>query len=382
MEPKENVKALDYIIDEMIDVVENSREEIFNIGEDAREEHAQLFAELSDIKERVIKYIENGDNLEKKVRLLRQRLAEVSKHFDRYSEDEIREVYEKTHSMQTNLAMVRQEEKVLRERRDDLERRLIVLDETIDRAEGLASKISIILPYLHDDFKHVNDMIEDAKEKQQFSIKIIEAQEEERKRISREIHDGPAQMMANILLRSELVERAFRERSVDHALKEIQSVRKMIRTSLYEVRRIIYDLRPMALDDLGLIPTIKRYVETTSEYNNIDVEFISVGKEIRVGQIYEVSLFRLIQESLQNAIKHSTATLIKVHLEITDHLISIIVSDNGIGFDQKVKKDKSFGLIGMKERVEMLHGEFKIESAANKGTKIYVKVPYNSTQTK
>src|SRR5690625_220393 len=164
-------------------------------------EYEHLNDELTDIQKKVILYIEEGDQLEKSVKLSRQHLSEVSKHFDRYSEDEIREVYEKTHAMQTKLVMMQQEEKGLRQRRDELERRLIVLDETIDRAEGLTSKISIILPYLHDDFKYVNDMIEDAKEKQQFTVKIIEAQEEERKRISREIHDGPAQMMANILLR-------------------------------------------------------------------------------------------------------------------------------------------------------------------------------------
>src|SRR5699024_11810858 len=107
---------------------------------------------------------------------------------------------------------------------------LIVSDATIDQSEGLISKILIILTYLHYDFKYVNDMIEDAKEKQQFTVKIIEAQEEERKRISREIHDGPAQMMANILLRSELVERAFKDQSVETAITEIKSVRKMIRT--------------------------------------------------------------------------------------------------------------------------------------------------------
>jgi len=377
LEPKENGKALDNVIEEVTHVVENSREEIFEIAEDARMEYEHLNDELADIQKKVVLYIEEGDQLERRVRLSRQHLSEVSKHFDRYSEDEIREVYEKTHAMQTKLVMMQQEEKGLRQRRDELERRLIVLDETIDRAEGLTSKISIILPYLHDDFKYVNDMIEDAKEKQQFTVKIIEAQEEERKRISREIHDGPAQMMANILLRSELVERAFKDQSVETAITEIKSVRKMIRTSLQEVRRIIYDLRPMALDDLGLVPTIKRYVESTADYNNMRIEFLPVGKSIRLPQIYEVSIFRLIQESLQNAIKHAEANSIKVQLEITDHVITAVIKDDGIGFDSEIKRDKSFGLIGMKERIDMLKGDFKITSGQNKGTKIFIQVPYN-----
>src|SRR5699024_5330094 len=239
--------------------------EIFNISEEARTEYWQLEKELQETREKVAKHISDGDELEQKVQFSRQRLAEVSRDFDQHSENEIREVYEKTHAMQTKLAISRQEEKVLRDKRDELERRLLSLNETIKRAEGLASKISVILNYLSDDFRQVNEMIEEAKEKQEFGLKIIEAQEEERRKISREIHDGPAQMLANILLRSELVDRTFRDGTVNEALSEIKSVRKMIRSSLYEVRRIIYDLRPMALDDLGLIPTIKKYTSTVAD---------------------------------------------------------------------------------------------------------------------
>ena len=376
MKPKEKEKTLDSIINKMVEVVENSKNEIFNISEDARDEYNYLVAELEVTKEKVIKYIEDGDRLEKKVRLSRQRLSQVSKYFDKYSESEIREVYEKTHAMQTRLAVLRQEESALRNRRDEIERRLLSLNKTIERAENLVSKISVILPYLHDEFRQVNDMIKDAKEKQQFSLKIIGAQEDERRKISREIHDGPAQMMANILLRSELIERAFRNGSVEKAIEEIKSIRKMIRSSLYEVRRIIYDLRPMALDDLGLIPTIKRYVTTIGEYHNMNIEFTTISQEKRLNSDYEVALFRLIQESLQNAIKHSEATLIKVKLDISEKSITAVISDNGIGFDPQLKRDNSFGLIGMRERVEMLEGILKINSAINKGTQVYINVPY------
>ncbi|WP_163970558.1 sensor histidine kinase [Oceanobacillus halotolerans] len=373
---KTDETVLDKIIDEMIDVVENSKDEIFNISEEARKNYEELERELDETKEKVIEYINKGDQLEIKVKFSRQRLSAVSKDFDRYSEEEIRDVYENTHAMQTDLAMLRQEEKRLRERRDDLERRLISLDNTIERAEGLAGKISVILTYLNDDFKQVNEMLEEAREKQDFGLKIIEAQEEERRKLSREIHDGPAQMLANILLRSELVDRTFRQGSTEEALQEIKSVRKMIRSSLYEVRRIIYDLRPMALDDLGLIPTIKRYVDTIAEYNGIDISFAPLGKQERLSSRYEVPLFRLIQESIQNAIKHAEATFVKVKLEICNQYITVIVKDNGKGFDPDEKKEKSFGIIGMRERVEMLEGELSIDSTIGKGTSVIIKVPY------
>ncbi|MFD2629177.1 sensor histidine kinase [Oceanobacillus kapialis] len=376
MAQKISETALDYIINEMIEVVENSKDEIFNISEEARKEHEHLVRELKDTKHKVAQHIEDGDQLEQKVRFSRQRLAEVSRYFDRYSENEIREVYENTHAMQTKLAMLRQEESALREKRDDLERRLISLSQTIDRAEGLAGKISVVLNYLHDDFRQVNEMIEEAKEKQEFGLKIIEAQEDERRKISREIHDGPAQMLANILLRSELVDRIFRQNNVDQALDEIKDIRKMIRSSLYEVRRIIYDLRPMALDDLGLIPTIRKYVATIADYNNLKIEFASIGEEKRLNTKYEVAFFRLVQEAVQNAVKHSEATAIQVKLEICKQNLTMLIKDNGKGFDTTMKRDKSFGLIGMRERVEMLEGNLEINSSIGKGTSILIKVPY------
>ncbi|MGJ9457635.1 sensor histidine kinase [Oceanobacillus sp. CF4.6] len=378
MAVKISEKALDHVIDEMIEVVENSKDEIFNISEEARKEHEHLVFELKETKEKVLRHIENGDQLEEKVRFSRQRLAEVSKYFERYSEADIREVYENTHLMQTNLAMLRQEEKVLRDKRDELERRLITLSQTINRAEGLAGKISVILTYLQDDFRQVNEMIENAKEKQEFGLKIIEAQEDERRKISREIHDGPAQMLANILLRSELMERTVKSGSVDQAIAEIRSVREMVRSSLYEVRRIIYDLRPMALDDLGLVPTIKKYVDNISDYNKITIDFTVFGEERRLNQKYEIAFFRLMQESIQNAIKHSAASLIQVKLEIRRDSLTMLIKDNGKGFDLSVKRDKSFGLIGMRERVEMLEGQLNIQSAIGKGTTITIKVPYST----
>ncbi|SET09261.1 two-component system, NarL family, sensor histidine kinase DegS [Oceanobacillus limi] len=378
MTVKTEEKTLEIILDEMVNVVENSKDEIFHISEEARSEYEQLSRELEETKTKVIDYIEDGDQLEQNVSYSRKRLSEVSKHFDRYGEDEIREVYESTHALQTQLAVMRQEEEILRQKRDELERRLLNLDQTIKRAEGLASKITVILTYLTDDFKQVNDMLEEAKEKQEFGLKIIEAQEEERKKISREIHDGPAQMLANILLRSELVDRIFREGSSDDALNEIKSVRKMVRTSLYEVRRIIYDLRPMALDDLGLIPTIKKYIATTAEYNNVKIEFTSIGKDERLNQKYEIALFRLAQESIQNAIKHADATVINVKLEIYKQYVTLVITDDGKGFDPSEKKDKSFGIIGMRERVEMFNGVMKLKSSPGNGTKIIMQVPYEA----
>ncbi|WP_181347247.1 sensor histidine kinase [Thalassobacillus sp. CUG 92003] len=374
-ESKPGDKALDHIIQEMVDTVSNSKDEIFQIGEESRSEFDQLKRELDETKKQVFVLIDESDKLEQKVRFSRKRLSEVSKHFQHYSEEEIRKVYEQTHQLQMDLSMKQEKEKQLRQRRDDLERRLKNLEETIGRAEALGGKISVVLNYLTEDFRQVSEVLEDAKEKQEFGLQIIEAQEEERRRLSREIHDGPAQMLANVMLRSDLVDRTFRERGVDEALKEIKDVRDMVRSALYEVRRIIYDLRPMALDDLGLIPTLKKYLSTVEEYNDMTITFTHFGHEQRFASKFEVALFRLIQEAVQNAVKHAEPNDIQVKVEMKQSYFTIIVKDNGKGFDTSVKKENSFGLVGMKERVEMLEGEITIDSTPGEGTMVMIQIP-------
>src|SRR5690625_1796445 len=111
MNSKTSSKALDHIIEEMLDVTEKSKDEIFYISEELDEEYKQLTVELEDIKKKVAHYIEKGDELERKVKQSRKKLLVVSKNFDIYSEDDVRNVYEKTHQMQTDLAILRQEEK-------------------------------------------------------------------------------------------------------------------------------------------------------------------------------------------------------------------------------------------------------------------------------
>ncbi|MBP3040160.1 sensor histidine kinase [Bacillaceae bacterium Marseille-Q3522] len=372
---KFDTKMLDHILERMIDMVGNSKDEIFRIGEQCRQDYESISEELEDVKQMVLKVIEEGDRLEVQTRFARNRLSEVSMHFNDYNEEQVREAYEKAHNLQISLIMNRQSEKQLRERRDDLERRLIGVHETIQRADHLVSQISVVMNYLLRDLQQVGEILEDAKQKQDFGLKIIEAQEEERKRLSREIHDGPAQMMANVMMRSDLVERTYTERGPEEAFEEIRSLKQMVRSALYEVRRIIYDLRPMALDDLGLVPTLKKYLQTIEEYHHkTKIIFKNIGEESRLPSKYEVALFRLIQEAVQNVLKHAEANEVIVKLELKSDRVTAVVKDDGKGFDTSVKKETSFGIIGMKERVELLNGQLSINSKIGKGTIVIIQV--------
>lgn len=371
-----DTKALDEILDKMITTVGKSKEEIFKIGEQSRRDFQATVDELKKIKETVTAIIAEEERLEKEVRKARKRLSEVSMYFNLYTEEQVRVAYETAHNLQMKLTMTRQMEKQLRERRDELERRLYGLQETIDRADLLVSQTTVVLNYLTGDLKNVAEFFKDAKEKQEFGLKIIEAQEEERRRLSREIHDGPAQMLANVMMRSDLVEKVYQNNGIEAALQEIRQLKKTVRDALYEVRYIIYDLRPMALDDLGIVPTLKKYLATIEEYNQTArIVFKFIGEERRLPSKMEVALFRLIQESVQNALKHAAAKKIEVKLEINKQRVIAMVKDDGCGFDPGEKKEGSFGIRGMKERVELLDGELLISSAPGKGTTVLINLP-------
>lgn len=371
-----DINAIDQILEKMVKVVESSKSEIFAIGEHSRLEFDTLFEELEQVRQQVLLVIDEGDKLEKQARLSRKYLSEVSMHFNTYSEEQVHNAYEKAHALQVDLKINRQLEKQLRAKRDDLERRLIGLKEAIDRAEKLVSQISIVENYLSSDLAQIGEILHGAKRQQEYGFKIIEAQEEERKRLSREIHDGPAQMMANVMMRSDLIDRIFRERGTDEAVKEIREMKKMVRYALYEVRRIIYDLRPMALDDLGLVPTLRKYLQTTEEYaKTTKIEFMNIGKEIRLPSKLEVAMFRLIQESVQNTLKHAEASLVTVKLELRNETATAIIKDNGKGFNHELQKEGSFGLLGMKERVELLNGSINFDSVIGRGTVVMIHIP-------
>lgn len=367
---KVDIKALDRIVERMIDTVDHSKDEIFMIGEQCRKDYDSIFQELKEIKENVKKIIDEGNILDIKVRLVRQRLSGMSRRrLNDFSEQQVKETYDYADELQTKLTVKRKMKQLLRKRRDDLERRLIQLEQTINRADFLLSQMTFISKYLESDMKEMSETLEDTKIKQEYGFRIIEAQEEERKRLSREIHDGPAQLLASVLIRSDIVEKMYHEKSPEKALKEIRDLKGMIREALQEVRRIIYDLRPTALDDLGLIPTLKKYLATMEEFHKVtEIKFIFIGQERRLPSKYEVAIFRLVQESVHNALKHAKAKTIQVKIKLLQEMMQVVVQDDGIGFEQKDHKCTSLGMISMKERVDILNGTFTVYSKPGEGT--------------
>lgn len=370
-----DIRLLDKIAKQTILTIEKSKSQIFDIYEAARNEMENVKRDAERIKQETADIIIKVDELERKERRSRLRLMEVSRNFRVYTEQDIKGAYEDTSQLQVDLAVAREQEQNLRRQRDDLEIRLKQLKNTVQKAEGLVSQVGAALGFLGNQMGGVVTSLETLQQKQMFGAKIIKAQEEERRRVSREIHDGPAQAMANVVFRAEVCERLI-DTNLERARQELQDLREQVRLCLKETRKIIFDLRPMTLDDLGLVPTIRRLLDTIQERAGILPEIKVMGEEKRPDSHFEIGLFRIIQEALNNVEKHAKATGVSVKFEFRSDFITVVIADNGRGFNSAgYAGGESFGLMGMKERISLLGGDINIKSAVGKGTQVFVRVP-------
>ena len=204
---------------------------------------------------------------------------------------------------------------------------------------------------------------------------IVNAQESERQRLSRQMHDGPAQALSNFILQTEIAMRLL-DADPAQARDELGSLKASAMGTFQKVRSFIFELRPMMLDDLGLIPTLKKYADAFKEQAGLDVSVTVTGTERRLEPYLEVMVFRAVQELLGNASRHSQATLIKVQVDLGNDLIRVSVEDNGKGFSPEIlKESKNLGLKLIRERAEMLGGSFEVDSAAGSGARISFAVP-------
>jgi len=206
---------------------------------------------------------------------------------------------------------------------------------------------------------------------------LINAQEAERQRLSRQMHDGPAQALSNFILQTEIAMRLLNV-DAEHAREELNSLKTSAMSTFQKVRNFIFELRPMMLDDLGLVPTIRQYALVYKEQTGIEINLNITGTERRLQPYMEVMVFRALQELLGNTSRHSQASLVKVQFDIAETQVKLIVNDNGKGFDPgEAMQNAKLGLNLIKERVELLGGSISIDSTPGKGSKITLSFPVN-----
>ncbi|HJA41401.1 MAG TPA: sensor histidine kinase [Firmicutes bacterium] len=363
------------ILQSMVRTVEESKKDLFQIQEDSQIQLEKIQQNLEQLQTEIEVAIQEQDRLYVLFKQARLQLVEVSRSFQNFSEKEIEAAYNQANEIQMQLFVATENEEHLKKRRTELQEDFSRIEEMIERSAKISLKISVIIDYLTNDVWQLKDEAEESKKSRAFGIKMLESQEEERKRLSREIHDGPAQMMAHLVAKSDLIERMLLVRPKEEVGKELRELKKDVRSTLTEVRRIIYDLRPMVLDDLGIVPALRKYLKNVSEKNEIKTELRVQGHEMRLDSKLEVAIFRVVQESVNNVLKHGkNATQIIVNFSF-GLKINIQIKDNGLGFDMQEKKENSFGILGMKERVSLFQGKLEIYSALNSGTTVQVIFP-------
>ncbi|MBE6095356.1 MAG: sensor histidine kinase [Schwartzia succinivorans] len=370
-------KQLQNVLQSMVAGIEGSKSQLFDIYEAARREVESSRKTLDEVRRQTREVIDEVDSLAAEEQSQKQKLVHVSAN---YSEEQIRTAYEAVKEVQSRLGAARDREKQLRELRNQLESQMLHLQTTLQGAERLAMRISSMLNFLSSSLSDVVSQMEAASKNKFLSAAIIRAQEEERLRVSREIHDGPAQGIANVMLEASICERLV-DVDTDEAKQSLQTLRRHLKECLSDVRQIIFDLRPMALDDLGLVAAVDQLVHQLHERGLLTVTLTLEGVEVPLEAHVKAALFRIVQEALNNVVHHANVSRASLRMLYTDVAVSILIEDKGEGFDAEAVMDPSqsgeehFGVLGMRERAMIVGAQFVVSSKPGQGTRVHVRFP-------
>jgi len=208
----------------------------------------------------------------------------------------------------------------------------------------------------------------------ELSAHLESVREEERKRIAREIHDELGQTLTALRMDVSLARLGFGEAN-PQLMARLQSMKQLVDRTIKTARHVTSSLRPGALD-LGIVAALEWLVEEFIEYAGIPCELVLGDGDITLDEFTATAVFRIVQESLTNIARHAEATQVEIVVTRTDGQLCFEVSDNGKGFDPHAAASrKSFGLVGIRERVAMMEGDFELDSEPERGTRIRVCVP-------
>jgi two-component system sensor histidine kinase DegS len=298
----------------------------------------------------------------------------VEKHLlnnlKQFSPSEVQETFGNIRETQLSVERVQLEYEFLTARRAELK----------DQGQFLrsASQILADLQRMYGENGAPQTAAEGDKQFRDASRQVFQIIEEERMRIARDMHDGPAQSMANLVLQAEILERLL-DRNPKQLVTELAEFKNSVRNALEETRQLIFDLRPMTLDDLGLVPTLRKFIKEYGDRYGLATRFNVVGQERRLPGNTEGVLFRIIQEALTNVHKHARAKMAEVTMNLQPSRVSVTVKDDGQGFDvarteANLHKNKNLGLLSMRERAELEKGTLEIRSQPGRGTEVKVEI--------
>jgi len=291
------------------------------------------------------------------------KLQQIQGHFDTIPREDIQFAYDEALDAQQRLFVMRGQSEKLQSDQKHLEK--------------YRDQLSKFISYIN---SGAYETVQETSQKTLNTVEaIIQAQETERQRLSRQMHDGPAQALSNFILQTEIAVRLF-DIDQDKAKEELDILKKSATSAFQQVRDFVFELRPMMLDDLGLVPTLKRYIDAFKEQTDISIRLTVNGIERRLESYIEVIIFRAIQEILYFDVRNAQANQISVQLNIMESDFKVIIDDNGKGTDtDTVFANSGLGIKVIKDRVEMLGGYFELDSRPGKGSQIIFQVPLHAT---
>jgi len=370
-------KKLDSVLKQVLRAMEEGRGDIYDIAEDCRHQCELLKAALEQIVNETAQIVEQVDKCERLEKVSRVRLMEVSRNFSAFSEIDIKEAYHNAQAKQNELLELRQQESVLRKKRDEYTLQLKKFEIITGKADTCLQNTALAIKVLENNSTQMSDALEDVYKKQQLTVWKVESMEAQRRKIARELHDGPAQTMAGMLLRLDLIDYLFKQ-DLDKTMEEIKNIRQMGRESLSDIRHIMFDLKPSAINELGMAATLKEYFDDYETKYNFTVDFVFFGQEKKHELALEIALFRLVQEAVANVRKHAGVNKALVKMEEMQSGLTLVIKDEGRGFNIDAVMNsgqESYGILGMKERAELFGGKVEIISALGVGTQVIVELP-------
>jgi two-component system sensor histidine kinase DegS len=356
------------------------QERVSVLVQELRQEQEALSRENSEV-DMLLRQVQGEiDKLGQRDSSISSRVRDMELNLDNYTRQDMKTIYNSAHEITMRLFVLRGQIEQLQAKKQATKTLMGRIQRTLDTltqipegfAPGGSSRMSAARA----------DSLGREVSQQDVVTKVIQAQEDERLRISRQMHDGPAQTMTNLVLRAEICERLL-DIDVARARAELAGLKTMVNNTLQATRSFIFDLRPMILDDLGLEPTLRGYVRQFSEKNKIEVNVAVMGIKGRLPRPVEVAVYRIVQEALNNVAKHAHATHAQVNLEQEGEDLTVTVEDDGSGFNvdelaERGDKSKALGIAAMRQRAEMLSGQIVLESLVGRGTKVTAMIPTNS----
>ncbi|MCL5036403.1 MAG: sensor histidine kinase [Chloroflexi bacterium] len=251
---------------------------------------------------------------------------------------------------------------------DNIEQNISILD-------SLGGQIAIAVENarLFESLKEKNIQVES------LVSKLIQAQEEERKRVAAEIHDGVAQSLVGIKTQLQMIKNRLVDDPSD-AMEKVDKLMEITGENIKEVRNIMYNLRPASLDDLGLIASVENLLQRVGRDKDIEIEFITNRNDIRLSPVVEITIFRVVQEAVNNILRHSGSNKAWIRMNFDPSRLRLEIVDDGKGISQeelsaRLKESRRFGLQGMRERVQMVEGKFNFITNPGKGSIVDVEIP-------